>query len=260
MKRIALTRESLIVISIVFVLIFFTFTRLKSYLWKKEGFTTASDPTMKRITNINHKTYGDIYVFDTDDSISNHVLAGEIWEGDLCKEIAERYVPGTDILDIGANLGLNSIRAHQLNPVTGVIHLFEPQPEVFSMMAYNTRDLPRKLYAFPLSNTNEILQFEPKMNNYGGTSMTRSDKGVNVNATSLDSLDFPNKVSIVKMDVEGNEESVLEGGKRFFAKHRPILFIEMWPGKKDAIVSKLQSMDYTMDKHFGGDDYIFVPA
>jgi hypothetical protein len=110
-----------------------------------EGFYFISD-TLERINKINHSVYGDIYVFDDKDYITSVIGIDAIWEDPLCKVIAEYYVEGTDMVDIGANLGLNSIRAHQIKPITGTVHLFEPQSDVFTMMAYNTRNLPTKLY------------------------------------------------------------------------------------------------------------------
>lgn len=262
MKRLTLSPSGIPILLGILLLLFFVIPRLRRALWKRESFTSSSssDPTLKRMTNIDHTSYGNIFVFDEDDVITKSILNGDVWEELYCKKMADHYKSGTDVLDIGANLGLNSMTLHKIKPITGIFHLFEPQPEVFSMMAYNTRNLPRKLYNFPLSSTNEILQFEPVLENYGGTSMTRAGKGVNVHATYLDSLQFPNQVSIVKMDVEGGEEGVLEGGKRFFADHKPTIFLEAWPNVRDNLFAKLESMSYKQLEQIGPNDFVFVPA
>ena len=95
----------------------------------------------------------ELYVFDKNDVISSHVLDGKsIWEDHICKKLAENYVAGNDMVDIGANLGLNTLGCNKYNPITGTVHLFEPQSDVFTILNYNTRDLNRQLYNFALSD------------------------------------------------------------------------------------------------------------
>jgi len=112
-----------------------------------EGF---SDDLIQRMSKIEHPNYESIYVFEGEDTISNEVRQNKIWEDALCRKLAENYVEGTDFLDIGANMGLNSVRMNQIKKITGTAHLFEPQPDVFLMLKYNTRNLNRKLYNMAL--------------------------------------------------------------------------------------------------------------
>lgn len=73
----------------------------------------------------------------------------------------------------------------------------------------------------------------------------------------LDLFTFPNPVSVVKMDVEGAEEQVLIGGTQFFETHKPMLFIEIWGSKKEAVSALLEKMNYELFEHIGGEDYIY---
>lgn len=214
------------------------------------------------------------YVFDKTDVISNYVISGKEWEPHICELMAKYYKPGTDVVDIGANLGLNSVGLHRRNPITGTLHLFEPQPDVFSLMAVNTRHIPRRLYNMCLSSKPAVLRFEQNPSNIGGTHMIgdggltddpdpTGKNAVSVAAFPLDMVDLAlsptTSISLIKIDVEGAEEAVLEGARETIMKHTPVIFIEVWPWKRDGTFAKLAAFGYERMQHIGGDDFIVFP-
>ena len=214
----------------------------------------------QRYSKNDHKIYGNIYTFDKDDQISSNVQNNNIWEEKICQILADNYIKNTDVLDIGANMGLNSIRMNQINPISegNKIHLFEPQHDVFSILDYNTRNLPRVLYNFALSDKNKILNFLKKEDNIGATPMniSKNNNNIQVLATNLDTIVFERPISVVKLDAEGSEGDVLNGGRLFFKKHKPTLVIEIWPDNKKLVLDILSKMNYIQtwnDK----DDFIF---
>lgn len=217
-------------------------------------------PGYMRNKHIQHDIYGDIYTFDENDLISVAIQNNNIWEEQICQLLAKNYVSNTDVLDIGANIGLSSIRMNQLNPISPgcKIHLFEPQHDVFSVLEYNTKDLPRILYNFALSDKNRILNFSQKKNNIGATIMNSNENynNIHVSSTYLDNLTFERPISVVKMDVEGSEEFTLIGGLNFFEKYKPTLIIEIWSSKENAVFSVLEKMNYvqTWNQSY---DYVF---
>ena len=229
----------------------------KKYI-AKENFSA----NFLRYTKLDHSSYGTIYTFGDTEAISKSIstLDNNIWEDHICQIFAENYSPGTDAVDIGANLGLNSIRMNQLNPITSgnKIHLFEPQHDVFSLLEYNTRDLQRKLYNFALSDTCKILNFNPVESNMGGTSMISdiNQNNVHILATKLDNIQFDSPVSVVKLDVEGGEAGTLQGGLTFFNTHKPTLIIEIWKDKLPEVLPILANMNYVQIWN-NLDDYIF---
>lgn len=241
------TKKYLVILLILALFVFVTW----SYT---EGF---SDDLIQRMTKIEHPNYESIYVFDGDDTISNVVKKNMIWEDPLCNKLAENYIDGTDFLDIGANIGMNSIRMNQIKKITGTVHLFEPQPDVFLMLKYNTRNLNRKLYNVALSDKNSYSSFTQKTNNVGATQIG-SDLEISIATARLDDFSFPNKISIIKIDVEGHEESMLIGGKETIMKHKPVIIIEMWPHKKEAANQILNSLGYFQTEQLGGDDYMYT--
>ena len=60
---------------------------------------------------------------------------------------------------------------------------------------------------------------------------------------TLDSCNFP-KMDFIKMDVEGWEEQVLEGGRNTILKYKPRMYIEIWPKKYEKISDMLREMGY----------------
>ena len=215
-----------------------------------------------RIVAHDHPIYGRVYVFGADDLISGYVLRDELWEEGLCKWLASYYEPGTDVLDIGANLGLNSLRMQQLNPISRgcVYHLFEPQHDVFTLLQLNTKSIPRVLYNFALSDKVGYVNFVQVHANVGNTSVSdgTSDSSTNVMANTLDSITFDRRISVVKMDVEGFEEQVLNGGAHTLFRHRPTLIIEIWRSRYGTVSKLLTAMGYVQIANHQ-DDYIFVP-
>ena len=243
------TKKYIIVLLIICFFVFMSYTI-------REGF---SDDLIQRMSKIEHPKYESIYIFNEPDTISNEVRQNKIWEDPLCNKLAENYVDGTDFLDIGANMGLNSIRMNQIKKITGTVHLFEPQPDVFLMLKYNTRNLKRKLYNMALSDTNGSSSFTQKTENVGATQIG-SDLEVSIATVRLDDFRFPNKISLMKIDVEGHEENMLIGGKETILKNKPTIIIEMWPAKKKAVSAILDTYGYVETEHLGGDDYVYKPS
>jgi len=245
-----MNKKNLIILIIILILLVFLILLFNNNI---EFFTNK----IERFTKINHPLYGEIYVFDDNEYISRKVLNNEIWEENVSSLMAEHYIEGTDMLDIGANIGLNTIRMNQIKPITGICHLFEPQADVFLLLEYNTRNLKRELYNFALSDKCDTLSFNQDPDNIGATQMIKDSSGVNVTSTTLDSLRFNNNISLVKMDCEGFEEYVLKGGVNFFSKYKPTLIIEIWKKNIQNITLQLNKMNYNLLSHIGGDDYIY---
>lgn len=223
--------------------------------------------------------YEKICVFDTADGISNGVLQGVEWESVVCDRMAQFYIPGSDVIDIGANIGLNSIGMHRRVGGmfgNGTIHLFEPQHDVFSALRYNTRNMPVSLYNMGIADDMRILRYEQLFGNIGGTPMQGqggavgspfaiqvSPRSNSILAIPLDAIEFRNKVSVLKIDVEGCEHSVLIGARKTIAHHQPTIIIEAWEQNRTVVFDELTKMGYIMKENVidtFGDDFIWVPA
>lgn len=69
------------------------------------------------------------------------------------KHILKKYLPkNAVIIDCGAHIGADSVELAKIFP-EGTIHSFEPIPEVFKQLKYNSRKFPNiKCYQIALSN------------------------------------------------------------------------------------------------------------
>lgn len=222
----------------------------------------------KEIVSLTHEVYGEIRVFQNDLIASVIADGSTVWERSMYDFMMTLYEPGTDILDIGANIGLSCKYMHRARPIDGTFHLFEPQADVFCMLYHNTREVPRKLYNVTLGAPgSRALTFRRSEapQNIGGTSIKRYDThekdDVTVSTIALDDLTFDRRVSLVKMDVEGAEYDVILGGIGLFRRDRPVLEVELLTADAFLRVSHLlASIEYRVTHRVGENDYIFQYA
>lgn len=152
----------------------------------------------------------------------------------------DRFVRGgACCFDIGANVGLWSLRMAECAGQGGRVFAFEP-------FSKNLRDLTENAALSGLTNI-RVMPFALGDSDTEATLYIPGDAGRSALAaeSSLDAresivvkrLDDVWKeqgcpaVSFVKMDVEGAEPLVLRGGRAFFESARPVTCCEINPGK-----------------------------
>ncbi len=209
-----------------------------------------------------------------EDFIYEHSLKkNTLWEEILVDTILLHLQPNTDFLDIGANIGLISLGVHlkakQKQLPIQTIHCFECNTETFNLLRNNTSQLPNiHLYPFAISNQYELCHMTFISHNIGGNFIHRtvnqqqetkyihpigeSLKGESkqnnmfLPAMPLDSIlyQFKNKISVIKIDVEGFECNVISGAIQLIQLHRPVLLIEIWPKNLEKMTSLLHQLNY----------------
>ncbi|HEJ1199740.1 TPA: FkbM family methyltransferase [Pseudomonas aeruginosa] len=102
------------------------------------------------------------------------------------------------------------------------IHAFEPDAENYSALERGYFAMLDNFHAYnmALSDTRSTLQFAQT-----GTMGSRIDQSGNVRIQAVPLDDMVDHATFIKMDVEGHETSVLRGGRRLIATHRPRLAI-----------------------------------
>ena len=193
---------------------------------------------------------------------------GKLWEEWMFEEVEKIYKKGTDIIDIGANIGTHSLMFSELGPVFS----FEPVYHQITTLNINSINLKYKdtVYPYALSDKNETVKMYIPIKtqwgarNYGGTSMYP-------NVTSIHSEDlftmcecrvlddvYNGVPSIIKMDVEGAELKVLKGSLKLINQHKPYLIVEISGIYEYSEVAKfIEGMDYMIYKKCSNDVYIF---
>lgn len=153
--------------------------------------------------------------------------------------LSEIVKPGGTAVDVGANQGFF---AYALSQVAARVEAFEPHPD-YAGFARHMLGARARVHDVALSNEPGTADFIVPIADDGlelhlGGKLTGA-KGeaakhlkYTVQVRTLDSYAFDN-VSVVKIDVEGSELQVLQGGRATLAKFRPPLIVELLTGAYD---------------------------
>jgi FkbM family methyltransferase len=188
-----------------------------------------------------HKScYGfKIYVNLGEKAICRPILH-DAYENTETKLVLTWVHPGDWVLDIGANIGYYSLLMSNIVGNEGRIFSFEPIPFLYerfeaSILENGYKNI--KVHKIALSDKESCFEmiYLPNAENAGGSFLNKSHEKlqghstINVKTTSLDNLTFEKHVAFLKMDAEGAENLILEGGQFFFKTNHPILLTEVHP-------------------------------
>ena len=160
-------------------------------------------------------------------------------------DIIDKYADKSmDALDIGVYRGVYS---YKLSQNFKTVHAFEPNPLLFPYLEKNLKKIIKniKLYNYALSDINGKSELKlPLRSNsifkdnieelfkLGAATMHPENeidnyKKIPINIKKLDEIKIDNKIGFIKIDVEGHEKNVLEGGRETIKKDEPVLLIEI---------------------------------
>ena len=160
---------------------------------------------------------------------------------------------GDWVIDIGANIGHYTLRMSNLVGKTGHVIALEPVADSFELLTSNMAFLKRRnitLLNAAASDTCQYINMQiptdcHNVMNYYQASICREPTGMGALAISIDSLNVPKKVRLVKIDAEGHDYSVITGMTELIRRDRPILIIE---SHDDQIVEYLKPFGYSYSK------------
>src|SRR6056300_848517 len=155
-----------------------------------------------------HNGRYNVFVIADDEYIGRAIASGHEWDGWMREDVQRYYKGGTDILDIGANIGYNSLMFSDYGPV----HSFEPV--FYKLVDLNAKNNkiknPINIYPIALSDRKEDVD-----------------------------MYIPNKI-----DVEGHEMKVLRGAENTIKKYMPTLLIEIFDFENNEVPKYLKSLGY----------------
>ena len=161
--------------------------------------------------------------------------------------------PGSVVVEAGANIGSHTLALAQQTGPRGAVFAFEPQRILFQTlcgnMALNSVTNARCSQAALGSESGEIIvpQIDYcRENNYGGFALGSYERGERVSLVTIDGLSLP-RCDLIKIDVEGMEESVLRGAQETIARFRPPLYVECHDDA--SLMRYIDSIDYDMYWH-----------
>ena len=184
-----------------------------------------------------------MYVDTRDLLIAPWLLIHGEWEPEETELVKKLIKPSDVFVDVGANLGYYSLLAARAG--ASHVYAFEAQPSTYELLGKNviinwmTKFITYENLAI-YSHTTDLEFFV--RNRYPGNSSlgyTPPDQlqkwfdtttAVKVHAVSLDDYfaDRPERIDLVKVDVEGAEPAVFEGAQRTLARNRDIKILCEW--------------------------------
>jgi len=211
--------------------------------------------------------YGEKFSLD----LSEHVEYQAFFKGCFDRVVPEfiKSFAGNlrvDFIDIGANIGLISLAASKLG---AEVTAFEPLPRNIQLFKANFSlnvGLRAKIWPVALTSNSAVrdssfMKIYSPEGNSGATSSNRSwNNGrkppveVIVETKTLDECVFDDllfrnmDVTIIKIDVEGMEFSVLNGATQVLNSFSPIIILE-WRPDKLSEVERFQLMKFLTSRH-----------
>ncbi len=144
---------------------------------------------------------------------------GEFSEGEV--ELFRQVLrPGSLVVEAGSNIGAHTLPLAKLVGPAGHVWAFEPQRIVFQTlcanMALNSVLNVSAIWAAVGNQPGQLLIpgiDYTRDNNFGGLGLEGRTSGEPVQVLTIDSLRLP-RLDLLKADVEGMEQAVLEGAAR----------------------------------------------
>jgi FkbM family methyltransferase len=139
-------------------------------------------------------------------------------------------------IDIGANFGLWSYTLEKQFTKNFAIEPIQEHCDFLTLNAPNTT-----IFQTALGTTTGTIQMQRNFENYGKTRIDNQGN-TSVSITLLDSLNLP-PADFIKIDVEGFELEVLQGGKQYIQSSYPLIVMEQ-EDKKSTAGALLRSWGY----------------
>lgn len=204
------------------------------------------------------------------DKWPSHMYECEIWDEVTCPE-------GGTAIDIGAHYGFYTTKLAREAGPEGRVLAFEPDETNRGVLEKNLEqnNLNAQVFKCALSN----YQGTGTLFTYGQEGQDGKDSGKHFLRGSIDQEAFYkeyhqgkpapspqhdkqvavttldnvvgqiSRIDLIKMDVEGAELRVLEGGRATFHKHSPKIVMEVHFNQIDVLGDLLDELDYSMVKY-----------
>ena len=179
----------------------------------------------------------------------------------ICKELTQDKKDHF-FFDVGANIGLYTWEVAKICPDLKIM-VFEPDPNNIELLQITnglTGSDRIKLCSFALSNKCQETAFEQDYLTSATGSIASGNQSwiekylngtpnkIKIQTRTLDQIVEEEKYPIlIKIDVEGHENEVLEGGIRTIRESKPLLIIESFPPKQAKLIMALREIGYKIN-------------
>jgi len=200
------------------------------------------------------------------------VLAFGDFEGAEINALCEYACPGSTAIDVGANVGIVAVPLALAVGGEGRVIAFEPDAANAARLRENIR----------LNALTQVVVHEVALGEADGEIVLhlgsdpafhssvevharwRTDELSRVPCRTLDAVwqaEGRPQVSVVKIDVEGAELSVLKGARDLLASARPVVLLEAHDENRQEVVTFMRHMQYRQSRprRFAPWNFLFLP-
>jgi FkbM family methyltransferase len=187
---------------------------------------------------------GNRYELDLAEGVDFAVYLG-VYEPSTTRALSRLVRQGTNVLDIGANIGVHTVNMARLVGPQGRVFAFEPTTFAFRKMQRNVEinpDLKERVTATqcflgPADSTTAPAAIYSSWPLTGGANLHGKHMGQpmatnGVASRSVDAFlaEYGNpQIALVKLDVDGYECDVLAGATGMMRRDRPVFVMELAP-------------------------------
>ena len=183
-------------------------------------------------------------IFESPECISDDIVKHkDFFEFEIFNNWKDYFDTSGYILDIGANIGNHVLQFKYHFPLSKIL-AFEIHDENYKLLKYNTSKLSGvKTFNVGIGSRTSIVNYnDGHQFNCGVVKVDSAGTNHNI-VLKLDDLKLDNKVSFIKIDIEGHELSALEGMLNILITDKPKIWIEDLTPNKNAI-NFLESLGY----------------
>lgn len=214
--------------------------------------------------------YGPIIINKFDNTIGMSISDHGYWgSGDI--QLIESILrttclnaPAITLLDIGSNIGTHALAFAKFPFPQVTVHAFEAQRQIYYMLAgtialnslanvychhtavSNVSGQEIKLPLVDYGSNSNFGSYEIETAKYSDTAdMYLPGQFETIKTIRIDDLALTN-VKLLKIDVEGMEDKVIEGARETIRANRPLVFIEVFKTDFEPIKAFLLSLGYSL--------------
>jgi len=193
-----------------------------------------------------------------------YLIYKEVFEASHVRLLENLVSPGTTIVDVGAFIGFFSLRFARWVSGAGRVLALEPDPKSLARLRHRLEraGLTNVVDCIQAAVANESGERRLTLNTACPVDHKLGEDGIPVATTSIDDLlaacGWP-PVSLIKIDVQGAEASVIAGARRTIATFHPSLLVEVsdatlqaYGSSAEKLLSTLVGLGYTihrLDRH-----------
>lgn len=173
-----------------------------------------------------------------------------------------KKIQGGCVLDIGANIGNHTLYFAKECGAEKV-YAFEPIKDTYGILEQNVKinDLKDRVVLVNkgvgvCAGKASIERYD--VDNIGATSL-KNDLNGEIEICSIDELAISEKISLIKIDVEGHEKEVIQGAIETIKTSLPSIMVEIWIGQESIfdIIEILSPLGYRFVQ-FDCSNYVFT--